>query len=41
MAENIQQALQMASTNTQVAILQTFSNKPKEDKSSATEWQQK
>ena len=41
MAENIQQALQMATTNAQLAILPTFSNDPKEDRTSATEWLQK
>jgi hypothetical protein len=41
MAENIQQALQTATTNTQLAILPTFSNDPKEDKSSGTECLQK
>ena len=37
----MQQALQLATTNAQLAILPTFSNDPKEDKSSATEWLQK
>ncbi len=37
----MQQALQMATTNAQLAILPTFSNNPKEDNSSATEWLQK
>jgi hypothetical protein len=40
MAENIQQALQMTTTNTQLAILPTFSNYPKEDNISTTEWLQ-
>jgi hypothetical protein len=31
----------MVTTNTQLAILPTFSNDPKEDKTSATEWLQK
>jgi hypothetical protein len=34
MAENIQQALQLAKTNTQLAILPTFSNDSREDKTS-------
>ena len=38
MAEAMQQALQLATTNAQLAILPTFSNDPKEDRSSATEW---
>jgi hypothetical protein len=40
MAE-MQQALQMATTNAQLAILPTFSNNPKKYNSSATEWLQK
>jgi hypothetical protein len=32
----MQQALQMVTTNAQLAILPTFSNNPKEDNSSAT-----
>jgi hypothetical protein len=40
MAE-MQQALQVATTNAQLAILSTFSNNPKDDNSSATEWLQK
>jgi hypothetical protein len=35
MAENMQQALQMA---TQSTLLATFSNDPKQDKSMETEW---
>ena len=38
MAENIQQALQLATTNAQ---LQTFSYDPKEVKTSVTEWLKK
>jgi hypothetical protein len=38
MAENIQQALQLATTNAQLAILPTFSNHSREEKSSATKW---
>jgi hypothetical protein len=41
MAENIQQALQLATTNAQLAILPTFCNDSREDKTSATEWFQK
>ncbi len=41
MAENIQQALQLATTNAQLAIWLTFSNDAREDKTSATEWLQK
>jgi N12 class adenine-specific DNA methylase len=41
MAENIQQALQMTTTNAQLAVLPTFSNDPKEDKSSAIKLLQK
>jgi hypothetical protein len=37
MAENIQQDLQLATTNTKLAILPIFSNNPKEDKTSASE----
>ena len=37
----MQQALQLATANAQLAILPTFSNDPKEDKTSATEWLQK
>jgi hypothetical protein len=40
MAE-MQQALQMATTNVQLAILPTFLSNPKEENSSATEWLQK
>jgi hypothetical protein len=39
MAENIPQALQLATTNGQLAILPTFSNNSREDKNS--EWLQK
>jgi hypothetical protein len=38
MTENIQQALQLATTSTQLTILPTFSNDPKEDKISTTQW---
>ena len=38
---DIQQGLQMATTNAQLAILPTFSNDSREDKTSATEWLQK
>jgi hypothetical protein len=41
MAENIQQALQLVATSTQLAILPTFSNFPKEDRTSGAEWLQK
>jgi hypothetical protein len=41
MAENIQQALQLATTNNQLAILPTFSDDSREDKTSLTEWLQK
>jgi hypothetical protein len=41
MAVNMQQALQMATSNAQLAFLSTFSRYPKEDKSSAKEWLQK
>ena len=41
MAEALQQALQMATTNAQLAMLPTFCNDTREDKSSATEWLQK
>jgi hypothetical protein len=41
MVKNIQQALQFATTNNQLAILPTFSNDSREDKISATEWLQK
>jgi hypothetical protein len=37
MAENIQQALQLATTNAQLAILPTFFNDPKDDRTSATD----
>jgi hypothetical protein len=40
-AENIQQALQLATTNAQLSALPTFSNESREDKTSATEWLQK
>ena len=36
-----QQALQMETTNSHLAILLTFSNDPKEDRTFATEWLQK
>jgi hypothetical protein len=39
--KNIQQALQLATTNAQLAILPTFSNDSREDKTSAREWLQK
>ena len=38
---DIQQALQLATTNAQLAILPTFSNNPTEDRASPTEWLQK
>jgi hypothetical protein len=41
MTENIQQALQLATTNAQLSIFTTFSNESREDKTSATEWFQK
>ena len=41
MAEAMQQALQMATTNAQLSMLPTFANDAWEDKSSATEWLQK
>jgi hypothetical protein len=41
MAENIQQALQLATTNPKLAILPTFSNDSRDDKISATKWLQK
>jgi hypothetical protein len=41
MAENIQQALQLATTNAQSAILPTLSNDSREDKSSGTNCLQK
>ena len=41
MAENIQQALQLARTNAQLSILLTFSNESREDRTSAIEWLQK
>jgi hypothetical protein len=41
MTENIQQALQLATTNLQITILPTFSINAREDKTSATEWLQK
>jgi hypothetical protein len=41
MAENIQQAQQLATTNAQLAILPTFSNNSREDKTSAMERLQK
>jgi hypothetical protein len=40
-AENIQQALQITTSNPQLEILSAFSNDQKEDKSSGTEWFQK
>ncbi len=40
-AEYIQQALQLATTKVQLAILPTFSNEPRKDKTSAAEWLQK
>jgi hypothetical protein len=41
MAENIHQVLQLATTNVQLAIMPTFSNDPKKDKTSVMEWLQK
>jgi hypothetical protein len=41
MAKYIQQDLQLATTNAQLAILSKFSNDPKEDRTSATERLQK
>jgi hypothetical protein len=41
MAKNIQQALQLATTNAQLSILPTFLNDAIEDKTSSTEWLQK
>jgi hypothetical protein len=38
---DVKQALQMETTNVQLAILPTFSNDPKEDRTFATEWLQK
>ena len=38
---DIQQALQLATTNAQLAILPTFANNPIEDRTSSTEWLQK
>ena len=38
---DMQQALQLATTNAQLAILPTFSNNPTDDRTSATEWLQK
>jgi hypothetical protein len=35
-AENIQQSLQLATTNFQLKVLLTFSNDPKENKTSTT-----
>jgi hypothetical protein len=40
MAEDIQQALQLVTTNTQLTILPTFSNDPNYGKTFATEWLQ-
>jgi hypothetical protein len=37
MADNIQKALQLGTTNAQLAILPTFYNDPKVDRTSATE----
>jgi hypothetical protein len=41
MEKNIQQVLQLATANAQLAILPTFSNDAREDKTWATEWLQK
>jgi hypothetical protein len=41
MAKNIQQALQLATTNAQLSIFPTFLNQSREDKTSAIEWLQK
>jgi hypothetical protein len=41
MAENLLKALQMATTNTQSALLPAFWNDPKDDQSEATERLQK
>ncbi len=38
MAEHIQQVLQLATTNGQLAILPIFSNDSREDKTLATKW---
>ena len=38
---NIEQALQLATTNAQLAILPTFSDDPAEDRATPTEWLQK
>ena len=38
---NIEQALQLATTNAQLAILPTFSDEPTDDRVTATEWLQK
>ena len=38
---DMQQALQLAATNAQLAILPTFSNNPTDDRTSATEWLKK
>jgi hypothetical protein len=40
MALNVQQAFHLTTTNAQLAILPTFSNDPKEDKTLTTEWLQ-
>jgi hypothetical protein len=41
MAENIQQDFHLATTNAQLAILPTFSNHYRVDKTPATEWLQR
>ncbi len=41
MAENIQQALQLATNNAQLSILPILSNESREDKTTATECLQK
>ncbi len=41
MAEHLQQALQLATTNTQLSVLPTFSNDSREDRTSAADWLQK
>ncbi len=38
---NIEQALQLATTNAQLAILPTFADDPTEDRATPTEWLQK